>query len=83
MRLKCVWKTENAIASDSIAQWTVETFGVSAKNAGKDAFPIIPGAEPIIAPVALVSLYDLLESVWVRGRKRAEDYLNDDHDFSE
>ena len=82
MRLKCIWKTENETASDSVAQWTTGTFSVGAKDAGKDAFPMIPSAEPIMTSVALVSLYNPLESVWVRG-KRAEDYLNADHNVSE
>ena len=33
--LKCVWRTENATASDSIPQWTMGTFSVDAKDAGK------------------------------------------------
>ena len=34
-RLKWVWKTENATASDSIVQWTTGTFSIDAKDAGK------------------------------------------------
>ena len=33
--LKCVWRTQNATASDSIAQWTMGTFSVDAKDAGE------------------------------------------------
>ena len=44
---------------------------------------MIPSAEPIIAPVAFESLYNPLEIAWVRGRKRVENYLNADHNFSE
>ena len=33
--LKCVWRTENATASDSIAQWTMGTLSVDAKDAGE------------------------------------------------
>ena len=32
--LKCVWRAENATASDSIAQWTMGTFSIHAKDAG-------------------------------------------------
>ena len=42
---------------------------------------MIPSAEPIIAPVAFASLYNQLEIAWVRGRKRAENYLNADNNF--
>ena len=79
--LKCVWKKENETASDNIMQWTIGTFIVGAKDAGKDAFPMIPSAEPIIAPEAFESLYNPLEISWVRGRKRAENYVNADHNF--
>ena len=33
--LQCVWGTENATASDSIAQWTMGTFSVDVKDAGE------------------------------------------------
>ena len=33
--LKCVWTTENATASDSIAQWTMGAFNVDTKDAGE------------------------------------------------
>ena len=34
-RLKCAWKTKNATASNSIEQWTMGTFSVDVKDAGK------------------------------------------------
>ena len=59
-RLTWVWKTENATASDSIAQGTMGIFSVGAKDAGKGErekwdfpFPMIRSAKAIIAPVSL------------------------------
>ena len=34
-RLKCAWKTKNATASNSIAQWTMVTFSIDVKDTVK------------------------------------------------
>ena len=79
-RLKCVWKTENATASDSIAQWTMGKFSVDAKDARKDAFPIERGTfnRSSRSRISLQST-----CIWLRGRKRAENYLKANHDLAE
>ena len=74
-RLRWVWKTQNATASDSIAQWTMGMFSVGAKDAGKGErenwnfpFSMILSAKPISAAVSLEWLSNPLGCTWVRGR---------------
>ena len=60
-RLKCVGKTEHATSSESIAQWTMGTLSVDAKDVGK--------GERLSHNTMIQSLSNPLERAWVRGKK--------------
>ena len=60
-RLKCVWKTEHATSSESIAQWTMGTFTVDSKGAGK--------GERLSHDTMIQSLSNPPERTWVRGKE--------------
>ena len=60
-RLKCVWKTEHATSSESIAQWTMGTFSVDSKGAGK--------GERLSHDTMIQSLSNPPERTWVRGKE--------------
>ena len=60
-RLKCVGKTEHATSSESIAQSTMGTLSVDAKDVGK--------GERLSHNTMIQSLSNPLQRGWVRGKK--------------
>ena len=60
-RLKCVGKTEHTTSGESIAQWTMGTLSVDAKDVGK--------GERLSHNTMIQSLSNPLERAWVRGKK--------------